>query len=165
MSTARDWYDQHGLAFPPMPADLEDGLKAVSDTAWATPSAPRSFWDTKALAHAAAEGFPGRQASLGSAGRGMASNALYVNVVTDKIALFVEHAIGNVGDDPEEQAATIAADYAVMARIFERAEARRGTPIVVLYSTLRLDAAIFDGGEWTNHRTYDLLHAVLDLLG
>lgn len=165
MTTARAWYEHHGLPFPPLPPSLEDDLRPVTDTSWATAHAAREIWDTKRHAEAAAEAFPPAHASIGAAGRGMASNALYCNIVTEHVAIFMEHAIGNVDDDPEAQAAEIAVDYAVVSLILERAAARDGDPIVVLLSTLRLDAAIHHEGAWTEHRTFDLLHDALSVIG
>ena len=165
MAGARDWYVERALPFPPVPTALESQLLPVGESVWATKSAATPIWDTKELAEERKRAFPPAQAAIGSSGRGLASNALYCNIVTDHIGLFVEHGIGNVGDDVDEQATSIGVDYTILGRIIDRAEPTADASMIVIYSTLRLHAAVFHEGQWTQHRTFELLHHVLDLLG
>jgi hypothetical protein len=166
MGTAREWYGDHDLPFPPVPVSMEERLEERGDTMWATAGASEPLWDTKRLAMAAAEQFPEPQAAIGATGRGLASNALYCTIVTHHVAAFVEHGWGNVGDD-DQVVADIGVDYSILALILDKfsARAEQHTGLVILKSTLRLDAAIFHEGQWTQHRTYDVLHRALDDLG
>ncbi len=167
MGTARQWYADHDLPFPPVPASMEQRLEVRGDTMWATAGASEPLWDTKVLAMAAADHFPEPQATIGAAGRGLASNALYCTIVTDHVAAFLEHGWGNVGDDYDQVVADIGVDYSILALILDKfgARAEQHTSLVILKSTLRLDAAIFHEGQWTQYRTYDVLHRALDDLG